>query len=188
MSRIPAPTPGELDDDAAALYRAITGGPRATGPQHFALTAEDGSLLGPFNAFLLSPALGSALQELGASVRYATSLSPRVRELAILVVAAHWDSAFERHAHEAVGVAAGLTADELHAVRQNRMPNLPDPLERAAVELSRALVAGDLDDLQWNAARELLGERAIFELSTLVGYYGLLALQLRIFRVDAPSH
>lgn len=36
-------------------------------------------------------------------------------------------------------------------------------------------------------ARDLLGESVIFELTTLVGYYSLLAVQLRVFRVEAPS-
>ena len=48
--------------EARRLYDAITQGPRATGPQHFALTREDGALNGPFNAFLLSPGLGAALR------------------------------------------------------------------------------------------------------------------------------
>lgn len=184
MSRIARRSPDELHGDESALYDAITGGPRAHGPQHFALTDERGALHGPFNAFLLSPALGTALQELGAAVRYATALSPRVRELAILVVAGHWHSAFEQHAHEAVGRAVGLGDDEFAALRDGRMPQLADPVERACVELCRALVRGDVDDAQWTAAREVLGERTIFELSTLVGYYATLALQLRVFRVD----
>ena len=187
MSRIPGRAPEQLHGEAAALYAAITGGPRAQGPQHFALTDESGALNGPFNAFLLSPALGTALQELGAAVRYATALTPRVRELAILVVAGHWGSAFEQHAHEAVGRAAGLGDDELDALRAGRMPPLADPVERASVELCLALVAGDVDDASWSAAHELLGDRTIFELSTLVGYYATLALQLRVFRVDAPA-
>ena len=33
----------------------------------------------------------------------------------------------------------------------------------------------------------VLGERALVELSTLVGYYATLALQMRIFRVPAPA-
>ena len=40
--------------------------------------------------------MGAALQDLGAAVRYRTGLTDRVREMAILLVAAHWDSAFER--------------------------------------------------------------------------------------------
>jgi 4-carboxymuconolactone decarboxylase len=45
----------------------------------------------------------------------------------------------------------------------------------------------DLDDAQYAVAVAALGERALVELSTLVGYYATLALQLRIFRVDAQQ-
>ena len=37
------------------------------------------------------------------------------------------------------------------------------------------------------AAIAALGEEGLVELSTLVGYYATLALQLRIFRVPAPA-
>lgn len=186
MSRLPGLTPEQLSEEQAELYREITSGPRANGPQHFALVAEDGSLRGPFNALLYQPALGSALQLLGAAVRYSTGLTPRVRELAILVVAAHWGSSFEQHAHESVGRAVGLSDNELSAIRDKRAPALADPEELAAVAFCRELVAGDVDDAQWTAARAVLSEATIFELSTLVGYYATLALQLRVFRVDKP--
>ncbi|CAN5379209.1 carboxymuconolactone decarboxylase family protein [soil metagenome] len=188
MSRIPALTPGQLDPAQAALYREITGGPRAQGPQHFALTGDDGALHGPFNALLLSPTLGSALQELGAAIRYCTALSPRVRELAILVVANSWDSSFELHAHESVGRSVGLTESDFAALRSGGDLGLADPIEVAAVALCRALVAGDVDDAQWAAARSLLDDATIFELTTLVGYYATLALQLRTFRVDESEN
>jgi 4-carboxymuconolactone decarboxylase len=105
-ARIPRLAPAELDGEQRALYDAIAGGRRAQGPQLFRLTDADGRLEGPFNAFLLQPRLGSALQALGTAVRYETRLSDRCREIAILVVAAHWRSDFERYAHEAVGRAA----------------------------------------------------------------------------------
>ncbi|MCW4386240.1 carboxymuconolactone decarboxylase family protein [Salinibacterium sp. SYSU T00001] len=185
MSRIHRFTPDELEGDRRAAYDSITGGPRARGPQHFALTAADGSLNGPFNAMLLSPRLGLALQSLGAAVRYETALSPRVREMAILIVAAHWDSAFERMAHEAVGAAAGLSESEMSAIRSGGAPDLGDAVERASVDFARAIVRGDASDAQWDAARRVLDEVALFELATLVGYYAALALQLRVFRVGA---
>ena len=109
--------PGALAPAQRELFEAIAGGPRAQGPQHFALTRPDGSLRGPFNAFLLAPELGGALQNLGAAIRYRGALTARAREIAILLVAAHWDSEFEREAHEAVGAASGLTPDELAALR-----------------------------------------------------------------------
>ncbi|MGW2047126.1 carboxymuconolactone decarboxylase family protein [Streptomyces sp. NPDC001858] len=178
-------TPAELDTEQRALYAEITGGPRAAGPQLFALTDDEGCLRGPFNAMLLSPGAGRALQALGAAIRYRTGLGPRLREIAILVVAQAWDSAFERHAHERVGAAVGLTDDELPALREGRDPGLSDPVERAAWAFTRALTdrAGVLDGPAYETARAALGERTLFELSTLVGYYSTLALQLRLFEV-----
>jgi 4-carboxymuconolactone decarboxylase len=136
---------------------------------------------------LLQPGLGAALQALGSAVRFHGTLPGRARELAILVVAVHWASAFEQQAHEAAGRQAGLTEAELAAVRAGQEPGLADPAERAAVRAARALVrAGDLDDEEYAAAVAGLGEAGVFELTTLVGYYATLALQLRVFRVDAP--
>ena len=137
---------------------------------------------------LLQPGLGGALQALGTAVRFQGRLPGRARELAILVVAAHWASAFEQHAHEAAGRLAGLTEAELAAVRAGEEPGLADPAERAAVRVARALVrAGDLDDEEYAGAVAQLGEDGVFELTTLVGYYATLALQLRVFRVGAPG-
>ncbi|MGI8447508.1 MAG: carboxymuconolactone decarboxylase family protein [Streptosporangiaceae bacterium] len=149
---------------------------------------KTGALTGPFNAMLLQPGLGGALQALGSAVRFQGTLPARMRELAILIVAAHWASAFEQHAHEAAGREAGLTGAELAAVRTGEEPGLADPDERAAVRAARALVrAGDLDDDEYAAAVAQLGEAGVFELTTLVGYYATLALQLRVFRVSAPE-
>ncbi|WP_030612317.1 carboxymuconolactone decarboxylase family protein, partial [Streptomyces fulvoviolaceus] len=187
-SRLRLLAPADLDVQQRALYAEITGGPRSTGPQHFALTDAEGRLNGPFNAMLLSPELGRALQELGAAIRYRTCLTDRIRETAILVVAQAWDSAFERHAHERVGAAAGLTKTELLALRDGRDPLLSDPAELAAWVFACALTSrsGALGEGEYDKARAALGERALFELSTLVGYYSTLALQLRVFAVPAP--
>lgn len=185
--RIAKLTPARLTADQRVVYDAIAGGPRAQGPQLFRLTDEDGGLEGPFNAFLLQPGLGLALQELGAAVRYRTGLSDRAREIAILVVAAVHDSDFELYAHEAVGRHLGLTDDELRALRTHDFTPFADT-ERVVATTTHALsVHGDLDDDEYAAAVDALGEAGIFELLTLVGYYGTLALQLRVLRVPAPS-
>jgi 4-carboxymuconolactone decarboxylase len=175
--------PADLDGDRLALYRSITEGPRAQGPRLFDLVSDDGVLLGPFNEFLLRPALGDALQRVGAAVRYEGALGGRAREMAILVVAAHWDSAFERAAHEAVGRAAGLTGAELAAIADGAPLDLDDPIEAAVLRLTRALVTGDVDDATWEACVPPLDRETVFELTTLVGYYATLALQMRVFRV-----
>jgi 4-carboxymuconolactone decarboxylase len=185
VSRIRQATPSQLNDEQAELYRSITGGSRGQGTQHFALVNPDGSLAGPFNALLLAPPLGDALQQLGAAVRYRTALSDRTREIAILIVAAHWDSAFERMAHESVGRGIGLAESEIEQLRSGSVPVLADAHELACARATSALVEGDIDDALWAELRRTLEESTLFELSTLVGYYATLALQLRVFRVDA---
>jgi len=184
--RIPKLRPAELDDEQRSLYQAIAGGRRAQGPQLFRLTDAEGCLAGPFNAFLLQPRLGAALQALGSAVRYDTGLDDRCREIAILVVAAHWRSEFETYAHEAVGRAAGLTGAELAALRDGRHDALAGR-EAVAARTAAALAArGDLDDAEYREAVGQFGPAGLFELLTLVGYYATLALQLRVFRVPAP--
>lgn len=181
-SRIRPLPPGELTPPQTALYDAITGGPRASGPQHFALTAEDGSLRGPFDIMLRSPAIGAAQQELGAAIRYRTGFTDRARELAILLVAAHWDSGFERDAHEAIARAIGFSDVELEAIRARDVTPFAD-IEGVVGRTVLALLDGDLSDDGWDAASAALGEAGVFELTALVGYYATLALQLRVFRV-----
>lgn len=182
-ARIRPRPPAELDPAERTLYDAITGGPRAHGPQHFPLTSEDGSLRGPFDAFLLSPVVGGALQEVGAAIRYRTALTERARELAILLVAARWRSTFERESHEAIARALGFTDAELEGIRREDASAFTGS-EGVVARTVLALLEGDLDEERWRAASASLGAAVVFELTTLVGYYATLALQLRVFRVD----
>jgi 4-carboxymuconolactone decarboxylase len=178
----------EMTPEQVGLYREILNGPRGQGPRAVLLSTGAGGLAGPFNAMLYAPAVGHALQELGAAIRFRTDLTPRIRELAILVVAQAWDSAYERDSHEPIGREAGLTEPEIEALRAGADPGFADERERVAYWVVRSLVgigvAADLDDQEYAAAVAVLGEQGLVELSTLVGYYATLALQLRVFRVD----
>jgi 4-carboxymuconolactone decarboxylase len=185
LAKVPV---ADLDDDQRALYEAITAGPRAAGRSAFSLVDAEGGLEGPFNAMLLHPPVGHALQALGSAVRYRSTLTDRAREIAILLVARQWDSAFETYAHEAVGRAVGLSEPELVALRERRVDAFTDEAERLVASTTLALAARrDLDDEEFRAARDGLGMPALFELTTLVGYYATLALQLRVFRIGSPK-
>lgn len=179
--------PEQLDADQKAVYDGIAGGDRAQGVQHFPLTADDGSLNGPFGVMLHAPRVGSSLQDLGAAIRYRTSLTARVREIAILVVAQSTGSGFEWWAHERVGRAVGLSDAELEALAVGRF-RADDPVEEASAGLCQALLGGGpLDDQAYDAFVRQLGVEAMVELSTLVGYYRTLADLMRVFDVGVPS-
>jgi 4-carboxymuconolactone decarboxylase len=177
-------TPEQID-----LYRRILSGPRGQGRRAVPLANGAGGLAGPFNAMLYAPAVGQALQELGVAIRFRTGLAPRIRETAILMVAQAWHSDYERAAHEPAGREAGLSDAELEALRTGADPGFTDEQERVAHAAVRSLLApADLTDAEYATAIAVLGEQALFEISTLVGYYATLALQLRVFRVDPPGH
>jgi 4-carboxymuconolactone decarboxylase len=190
--RLPVLSSDEMTSEQVDLYREILGGPRGQGPRAVLLASGAGGLAGPFNAMLYSPPVGHALQELGAAIRFRTELAPRIREMAILVVAQAWDSAYERDSHELLGRDAGLTDAEIEALRAGEDPGFADKQEQVAYSVVRALTgpglkSADLDDQEYDTAVAVLGEQALVELSALVGYYATLALQLRIFRVDGPA-
>ena len=183
--RLPVLSSEEMTHEQVDLYREILGGPRGQGPRAVLLSSGAGGLAGPFNAMLYAPEVGHALQELGAAIRFRTQLTSRVREMAILVVARAWHSAYERSSHEPIGRDAGLTDPEIEALCTGNDPGFTDEQERVAYQVVRALTGpADLDDHQYDQAVATLGEQSLVELSTLVGYYATLALQLRIFRVD----
>jgi 4-carboxymuconolactone decarboxylase len=186
--RLPVLSSEEMTSEQVDLYREILGGPRGQGPRAVLLSSGAGGLAGPFNAMLYAPEVGHALQNLGAAIRFRTKLSARVRETAILVVAQVWDSPYERSSHEMIGRDAGLTEAEIQALRAGSDPGFTDKQEQTAYAVARALTgpAADLDDQAYATAVDVLGEEGLVELSTLVGYYATLALQLRIFRVPAP--
>lgn len=181
--------PEQLDAAQRALYEAITSGPRGRDPGAAGgLVGADGALTGPFNAMLLTPALGARLQALGAAIRYESQLPPRCREIAILLVAREWRSDVEWHAHDQAGRAAGLTGAEIAAIGAGDDPGFTDESEQATARTARALASRrDLTDEEFAAAASALGDAAVTELIILVGYYALLALELRVLRVDAPA-
>lgn len=187
-SRLRALQPEGLAPAQAELYAAITGGPRGADRSHSPVTDAAGRLLGPFNAMLFNPDLGDPMQALGAAIRYRTSLSDAQREMAILVVAAELDSAFEWFAHKALARAAGVADTTIAAIAETRVPIELEGGDAAVYRGARALVGdGDLTNDQFSELAVELGEIGCVELVMLVGYYRMLALMLRAFRVPTPE-
>jgi hypothetical protein len=136
---------------------------------------------------LASPTVGTAVQRLGAALRYQAGLPDQARELVILVVAAHLGSAFEWHAHESAARHFGVADEVIAALRDRRPPSLADQALRAAHDLAVALLSGeDVPDERYAVMAGALGVPGVFEVSAIVGYYWLLAAQLRLFRMERP--
>jgi 4-carboxymuconolactone decarboxylase len=179
----------ELDDEQAAIYEHYTAaGERARSPRAITLLDDDGHLMGPPNAWLLSPGLGMALQSLGFAVRYATELTPRMQEIAILVVAQRTGSAFEEYAHRAAASQAGLSDADIDALMNAEPVDFADPAEQACQRLAGIMFDREqLSDAEYADAVATLGRKRLLELTAIVGWYRLIALQLSVFGVVPPA-
>jgi 4-carboxymuconolactone decarboxylase len=188
VERLPRLREEEMSAAQREIYDRFRTGPRAAPDSPFTLLHPDGGLIGPPNAWLLSPAVGNVLEQLGGTMRYGLGLPGRCREIAILLVAYHRASAFELYAHRPAGRAAGLTEDEIEGLATEPGPDLPDPAERAVHAATRAMLrTGTLSDAEYADAVDALGASGLFELVVLIGYYQLVATQLAVFGVVPPA-
>jgi 4-carboxymuconolactone decarboxylase len=186
--RFTSPTPDEMTEEQLALYKLFATGRRAAANSAFSLVDESGRLQGPPAAWVLAPPFGRALEQLGGAVRYERTLSARANEIAILVVAHHHRSPFELHAHTLAGTAAGLSAEDLAALADGQPPALTTDEERTVYAVTRRLVtAGTLDDDEYGQAVSALGTAGLLELTTIIGWYAMLAIQLSVFGLLPPE-
>ena len=168
----------ELGESGRALFDAIVSGPRAAVPGQFGLRSSDGSLAGPFGLFLLSPPLGGPLQELGAAIRTASSLSPRVRELVTLAAAVAARSTFELTAHIPLALKAGVTGEDIDAVL--RCEPLADPIETALTAFARQNVLDPAPQDEFDALAPLVPDRTLVDVIVIAGYYRTVASLLAL--------
>jgi 4-carboxymuconolactone decarboxylase len=150
--------------------------------------------LPPLNLFRMLVHAESAmrpLQALGAAVLGQANLDPRVREFAILRVAARSRAQYEWIQHVEVGLAAGLTNQQIEALSDlGGEHEVFDSQDRALLAfVDEVLGVPDVTDGTFDAVRELLEPREIVELLIAIGYYRMLAGVMTTLEVDldAPS-
>lgn len=136
--------------------------------------------------WLPSPELARRAAALGEFVRYQTSLGPRLSELAILVVARHWNCAYEWAVHAGEALAAAVPAAVIDAVARGAPPELAGA-DAVVYEFTRELVrTGRVGDALHARAVAALGEVGVVDLVGVVGYYTLVAFTLNAGEVPAP--
>ncbi len=118
--------------------------------------------------------------------RYETSLPPKESELLVLMTARHHRSAAEWHIHEPEALRAGLAPAEVAALKRGRA--LGAGADRRLLALQR--LAGEVlgrsrvSDVAFReAVRVLGGEQPVVEALSIMGYYGLVAYTLNVFRL-----
>lgn len=148
-----------------------------------------GGLRGPFVALIHHPDLADVVQQVGEHLRFKSTLSPALTELAILLVARHWTCQYEWYAHERYARAnTDLSEAIMQAVRAGVVPDgMTD--EQCIVHdfVVRALKHGTPSDDVYDAAVQRFGREGVLDLLVTCGYYTTLAMLLNTAQIALPE-
>lgn len=187
MSRLPPIAPSDLTDAQRPLFEAMTAGVAAK-YQTFTTVREDGALLGPWNAWLHDPEIGQAYWGVTQALTAAKRIPDPARQVAILVVGAHFGAAYEIYAHGAVAASAhGMSARRIATLAAGERPEDLDDDEAIAHDVVKALLRGGiLADPLYAQALARFGQAGANELIYLVGHYCFVSMTLNGFGIPVP--
>ena len=168
--RIALPDTADMSEAQKQAAQALIDGPRK-------------AVFGPFIALLQSPDLMDRLQRVGEFLRFHSSLSTMQSEFVTLVVARQWSNQFEWRMHLPLAQKAGVPRPVLDAIAQGARPLDMTPelatLYDFCVELEQHR---GVSDLTYTRVREVLDERGIVELTSLIGYFAMVNMVMNVAR------
>ena len=154
----------------------------------FQSTTADGRLIGPFNPFLLNPAVASKFLDLQLAEQSHTSISERVRQVVSLAVGAVWRADYELYAHSAVARKAGISEDAVRTLANDGLLNGLSEHKKIAERVARQLSTSHrIDDALYREAEQAFGRQGLFDIAALIGIYHMVCATLSMFAVPAPA-
>ena len=142
----------------------------------------------PYRAYIRSPDLAPRLSALSEYLRWNTSLSPRLSELAILITAREWTAQYEWFAHYPLALKGGLDPKVADAIAAGKRPEGMKEDEAAiydfCIELHRAK---KVSDENFKRVKALFGEQGVIDLVGVSGYYTAVSMTLNVAQVPIPD-
>ena len=178
--------PENLTPEQRVLADGVRSGPR--GAVKNSSAASPGALGGPFNVWLRTPDIGNIIQQLGAAIRFRSSIPAKLNELAICITARKWTAQYEWHAHRKLAVDAGLDPAIADDIAHGRTPARMPVDEQIVYDVSTELHnTGGLTDATYKRALDRFGEQGIVDLIAVNGYYTLVSFTLNTDRTPLPA-
>jgi alkylhydroperoxidase family enzyme len=181
--RISPLPPAEWPPEMQAALAAI----RPANPRHPFPSRDPGRPKGlnVLGTLARHPTLAEAFHTFNGHVLFATTLSPRQRELLILRVAAVRQAEYEWRQHVVLAADAGLTADEVTRVAEGPGARGWSAIDRAMVSSVDELLADAMiAETTWEVLAADLDVEQCMDLVFTVGAYDLLAMAFRSFGVE----
>jgi 4-carboxymuconolactone decarboxylase len=159
------------------------------GPVAELMRARRGGRLSTLDRLLLhSPPVAEGWNALLGALRGGTLLPADLRELVILRIAVLNGAPFEWVSHEPIARRAGLTDQQLQALRAEPRASVWSPVQEAVLAFTDASTrAVDVPDDVFAAVRNHLDDRQLVELVTVVAGYAMVSRFLVALRVPPPD-
>jgi len=142
----------------------------------------------PFKALLNNPEAAHQIGALGAYVRFETDLSRDTSELVILTVSRVLNSQYEWSYHEPLARQAGADEAIIEGIRREKLPG-GESEQAIAMQYAYELVKERrVTDQTFKAALDTFEMKGLIELTTLVGYYIMLAYILSALEINLEDN
>ena len=174
MSRLPPVDPTTMSPEHREAYDEIL--------------RVRGHVRGPFAIWLTSPELCRHALTLQDWFPKRAKLERRLLELMILVLARQATAQFAWFVHEPYALKLGVSQSVIEAIRERRTPNFERDDERLVYDLTRELdQTRTLSDHSYARGTAMLGDQAMVELVSAVGFYVMVAMTLNTFQAPVPG-
>ena len=153
-----------------------------------AIAAKRGATRGPFLIWLRSPELAEKVDALGAYCRFGSNLNERLRELSLLIAARHFDAQYSWNAHSKKAVAAGVSAQAVQELAENKVPAFASQDEQVLYAFATEVLRDHfVADETFAAALAEFGEQGVVDVIGCLGNFSMLAMLLNTFQVDLQN-
>jgi 4-carboxymuconolactone decarboxylase len=185
--RLPLIAPSDLTPEQRPLYEDMKAGISAK-YRSFRTMGDDGTILGPWGAWLHEPELGTAIWRVTKAMTRFRHLPESSRQIVILVVGAHFKAEYEIYAHSSVARAAGINDQQITTITAGYRPLGLTGAEETAYDVATTLLKGGvLDASIYRRAMDMFGQLGTQELIYLVGHYCFVSMTLNGFDIPIPD-
>ena len=147
-----------------------------------------GRVLNLYKVLAHSPRVARYFLRLGNSILFKGTVPPNLRELAILRVGNIYQAKYEFTQHIPIALRTGVKQEQIDALpdweRSGKFNEQEKAILRYTDEVTRNI---RVKDDTFASVRSFLSEEGIVELTTTIGYYGMVCRILEALQVELES-
>ena len=145
-------------------------------------------VFGPFEPLMYSPAVMSQARAMGDYLRYKSAIGNTLSELVILLTAREWTQDYEWSVHYPIALRAGVRPEVADAIADGRRPGALSADEEIVYDYTVELIKNkQVSNATFERAKARFGAKGVVDMTGIVGYYSLLAMQLNVAQYAPPK-